>query len=477
MAPLLQAMALALRASAPICPAAPTCPQDDQCDYSSNGVVLQVACSTDYYGGDLQLVQSATLQDCLQACAANSQCVALSYTGQNCYLKSSLESGQSNANVIGGAVLSRPTATASSAASTSTAAATTTVAVTTTFASTTTVASTTSVASAAPTACPATYTCPENNGCLLSGSNSQIYQVTCGTDYYGGDLPSQSTDSFEDCAKACANNSQCVAASFVGGKGAGTCYLKSSNNGPTINSNVDSIELYTAPAPVSSSAVASSAAVSSAAASSAAASSAAASSAAASSAAASSAAASSAAASSPSTASAATSTPAPISKPAPISTPAPVSTPAPAPTQVIVNGGFESSDMSPWTIGGIGYSSSTGRSTVNPRTGKYSFQAQGMLFAISPFSVTLSQTVSVVPGKAYNLALSTKQNVPSCMFSGFYNEVPIFANVKFTGTNYATTTAQIPSLSTLSKNGVLRISATGCFGTSVWFDDISLTQA
>lgn len=95
MAPFLHAMALALRASAPICPAQPACPQDDKCTYTSNGVSLQVACATDYYGGDLQSVQSDTLADCLKACAANTQCVATSYVGNTCYLKKTLESGQS----------------------------------------------------------------------------------------------------------------------------------------------------------------------------------------------------------------------------------------------------------------------------------------------------------------------------------------------------------------------------------------------
>jgi hypothetical protein len=255
---------------------------------------------------------------------------------------------------------------------------------------------------------------------------------------------SMSSNSLQDCTKACTNNNQCVAASYVGGKNAGTCYLKSSNKGTTTNSNVDSIELYApGPAPSPTGATSTPAPTSSAPSSS------------------------------------VTPPPKPSSTPAATSssTPAPVPTPAPGPAQAIVNGGFESADMSVWGISGIGLSSNTGRSTVNPRTGKYSFQAQGAIFNINPFSVTLAQTVSLMPGKTYNLALSTKQNVPTCVFSGFYNEFPIFANFKFSGTNYATTTAQIPGIATLSGPGVLRISATDCAGTSVWFDDISLTQA
>jgi hypothetical protein len=41
------------------------------------------------------------------------------------------------------------------------------------------------------------------------------------------------------CAQTCANDIQCVAASFVGGNGAGHCYLKDKKNGANINNNVD----------------------------------------------------------------------------------------------------------------------------------------------------------------------------------------------------------------------------------------------
>lgn len=45
--------------------------------------------------------------------------------------------------------------------------------------------------------------------------------------------------SLASCTTACSNNAQCIAASFVGGSGAGQCYLKSKNNGKTVNGNVD----------------------------------------------------------------------------------------------------------------------------------------------------------------------------------------------------------------------------------------------
>lgn len=53
MAPQLLALAaLALRATT-ICPANPTCPANNGCINNINGVKFQVACGTDYYGGDL----------------------------------------------------------------------------------------------------------------------------------------------------------------------------------------------------------------------------------------------------------------------------------------------------------------------------------------------------------------------------------------------------------------------------------------
>lgn len=53
MAPQLLALAaLALRATT-VCPADPTCPTNSGCVNNIKGVKFQVACGTDYYGGDL----------------------------------------------------------------------------------------------------------------------------------------------------------------------------------------------------------------------------------------------------------------------------------------------------------------------------------------------------------------------------------------------------------------------------------------
>jgi hypothetical protein len=86
--------------------------------------------------------------------------------------------------------------------------------------------------------CPSNFACPDNDGCTYT-DGSRTLELTCGVDFYGGDLDNQWSETLQDCAGACAANEQCVAASFVGGRGSGRCYLKGTNNGANINDNVD----------------------------------------------------------------------------------------------------------------------------------------------------------------------------------------------------------------------------------------------
>lgn len=89
-----------------------------------------------------------------------------------------------------------------------------------------------------PKQCPASFTCPENDGCSYT-DGSRTLTLTCGVDFYGGDFTNQYAASLEACTQACAGDAQCLAASFVGGKGDGTCYLKNTKNGGSINDGVD----------------------------------------------------------------------------------------------------------------------------------------------------------------------------------------------------------------------------------------------
>lgn len=51
---------------------------------------------------------------------------------------------------------------------------------------------------------------------------SSLFQITCGTDYWGGDLRSLQSDTFGGCLAACKAESQCVSVAY----GGTSCYLK-----------------------------------------------------------------------------------------------------------------------------------------------------------------------------------------------------------------------------------------------------------
>jgi hypothetical protein len=96
-----------------------------------------------------------------------------------------------------------------------------------------------SVPASAATACPANYTCPDNNGCTIAGADSRTFVLACGMDVPGGDYTSMTEPSLDACNQACAQNTTCVAAAYTGGSGAGACYFKNQNNGPSSNPNVN----------------------------------------------------------------------------------------------------------------------------------------------------------------------------------------------------------------------------------------------
>lgn len=86
--------------------------------------------------------------------------------------------------------------------------------------------------------CPESFTCPDNDGCSYT-DGSRTLVLSCSMDFYGGDFANQYAESLGACTRACAANTECVAASFVGGNGAGTCYLKSTKNNGNINDSVN----------------------------------------------------------------------------------------------------------------------------------------------------------------------------------------------------------------------------------------------
>ena len=75
-------------------------------------------------------------------------------------------------------------------------------------------------------------------------TTSHSYEIHCATDYYGGDLPSTTTASFEDCLSACDSATGCLAVAYV----SGSCYLKNQVNSPITNSAVWGAKRTDAPA-------------------------------------------------------------------------------------------------------------------------------------------------------------------------------------------------------------------------------------
>jgi len=166
-----------------------------------------VQCGTDYPGGDLGYKWVETLENCIDLCATTSGCMDIAFSNNICYLKSTVTSVVSDANVIGaklpgaGPAVSNATTTSSSAVA----------------------ASTSSV-----------YSCPASDNQTYTGSNGVKYLIQCGTDFNGGDFTNAPATNFDQCLAICGSNSQCVSVSFTGT----WCYLKNVNPGGVANSAI-----------------------------------------------------------------------------------------------------------------------------------------------------------------------------------------------------------------------------------------------
>ena len=77
----------------------------------------------------------------------------------------------------------------------------------------------------APASASTPVLCPDYNGTAFTDNNNVQYEIHCGFDYQGGGNV-YAAESFENCLGICDNTSGCKAVSFVGGNGAGSCYIK-----------------------------------------------------------------------------------------------------------------------------------------------------------------------------------------------------------------------------------------------------------
>ncbi|KAK5725076.1 hypothetical protein LTR17_013275 [Elasticomyces elasticus] len=90
-----------------------------------------------------------------------------------------------------------------------------------------------SATTSAPAASGTPAICPDYNNTAWTNANSEDYDIGCGYDYNGGspgfEKPAQAALSFKNCMEICDATYNCIAVSYVGGNGAGTCYLKSTD--------------------------------------------------------------------------------------------------------------------------------------------------------------------------------------------------------------------------------------------------------
>jgi hypothetical protein len=73
----------------------------NSCTYTSTGTTFVARCNMDFYGNDFQVVQSLDFTGCVQACADINRCLAVSFTGGNCYLKDAVSQGEYSPVVMG----------------------------------------------------------------------------------------------------------------------------------------------------------------------------------------------------------------------------------------------------------------------------------------------------------------------------------------------------------------------------------------
>ncbi|KAK5032531.1 hypothetical protein LTS07_003939 [Exophiala sideris] len=169
--------------------------------YTTGDDTFSVTCGWDYSGYDISNEQTTTFEGCMDACAANSQCYAISYTtGSWCYMKSAGVGGSANANVNVASLPSSSTTT-----------------------TTTTTSPTTATSSTTTTAAASGLCINDQGGGSSFTSGSKTYTISCGFDYYGYDISLAQTSTFEGCLSACSSNSDCAAVSWTT---TGFCYMK-----------------------------------------------------------------------------------------------------------------------------------------------------------------------------------------------------------------------------------------------------------
>lgn len=219
--------------------------------YRVNNTKYVVRCAKDS-SGDAQSVQKVSrggFAACFDICERTKDCAGFTYSGSgdagNCYLKNKVGGDTSTSDDLvtchkdpKGPPGEQPEPVPSSSTNRASPAPSTT-AVTSPIAYTTTTLKSSEVHTSLLTPTPSSLSqCQEavkTYGNVYRGASGSPYQLSCGTDHYGGDLSSEGSDSFLGCVDKCDKNKDCIGYAYI----PGNCFLKNILKPTEANPGVD----------------------------------------------------------------------------------------------------------------------------------------------------------------------------------------------------------------------------------------------
>lgn len=141
---------------------------------AATGGKYKVICGQDVDAGDIGYVGGLSFEQCMDACDKTAKCKDVAFVNGNCYQKSTIGPLKPAGWVWTG--------------------------------------------SRVPLSCDANA----DDGTRYTTSNGHVFEIQCFKDYYGGDLATVNTQSFDECLEVCDATADCINVSYV----TGTCYMK-----------------------------------------------------------------------------------------------------------------------------------------------------------------------------------------------------------------------------------------------------------
>jgi hypothetical protein len=162
---------------------------------------------------------------------------------------------------------------------------------------------------------------------------------------------------------------------------------------------------------------------------------------------------------SPSASHSASPSPSPSHSASPSPTPSPSTTPTPPPGGIVVNGGFETGALSPWTCSG-----STGSVVTSPvHSGTHAMKAA----ATSADDATCTETITVTPNHAYTLSAYVDGSYAFIGTTGAKSDVSTWTS--------STSYTKLSVAFTSGTSTTMKIWAHGWYGTgTVYVDDVTV---